>query len=78
MKRKITFLASLLLLLALAVMPSASSAQKDCSGGGCFSRYEKCRETAGEDQNPSEFQESVCLSAYDRCVASCSARGKKP
>jgi len=78
MKRKITFFASLLLLLGLAVTPDTGSAQRDCSGGGCYNRYLKCREArVGEDKNPSEFQEAVCLSEYDQCVADCNARGRK-
>ena len=77
MKRKITFFASLLLLLVLAVMPNVSSAQKDCRGGGCLKRFNQCKEAAGEDQNPSEFEIAVCTSEYDRCVGNCNARGGK-
>ena len=77
MKRKITFFASLLLLLVLAVMPDVSSAQKDCSGGSCLRRYNMCREAGGADQNPAEYDDTVCLSEYDSCTAACNARGKK-
>ena len=78
MKRKITFFTLSLLMLGLAVMPGSSSAQKDCSGGGCLRRYHMCREAGGADQNPAEYDDTVCLSEYDSCVGACSARGKKP
>ena len=77
MKRKITFFASLLLMLGMAVVPNTGSAQKDCSGGGCENRYIKCVE-ARVRNNPGEFDFAVCDAEFLNCKESCELRGRKP